>query len=92
MLEKKTLMNSLTLISAEGEWVKLFKKSNDYIQTKLFRYVNNHTFFITIDYWNNKKSRDYFFKKHKIEFEAIDKRCEELTVKEELIGEYSLVK
>jgi len=92
LLEKKTLMNSLTLISAEGEWVKLFKKSNDYIQTKLFRYVNNHTFFITIDYWNNKKSRDYFFKKHKIEFEAIDKRCEELTVKEELIGEYSLVK
>ena len=69
----------------------MFKKGNEYIQTKLFRYANNQTLFITIDFWNNKDARDYFIKTHQSEYDEIDKRYEVLTLEEELIGEYSLV-
>jgi len=82
----------LTAYGTKGEWVRLFKKSNDYIQTKVLSDTNNPSTFITIDYWNNKEARDLFIKIHQTEYDEIDKRCENLTLKEELIGEYFLIK
>jgi heme-degrading monooxygenase HmoA len=74
----------------EGDWVKLFRKSRDYIQTKLLYDINDPLVYITLDYWENKKARDHFIKSRQSEYDEIDTRCEDFTIKEELIGEYFL--
>jgi hypothetical protein len=44
--------------------------------------------FLTLDYWNNKEARDDFIKSHQSEYNEIDKRYEELTIDEYLIGDF----
>jgi len=90
IVKPENIYEFLTVYDTKGEWVRLFKKSNDYIQTKLFIDTNNPSSFMTIDYWKNKEARDLFIKTHQTEYEEIDRRCEDLTIKEELIGEYYL--
>ena len=75
----------------EGDWAKLFRKSRDYLQTELLNDINDPFVYITLDYWENKKARDHFIKLHQSEYYEIDKKCEFLIIKEELIGEYFVV-
>ena len=70
--------------------MKFFKKSKNYIRTDLLNDVNNPSVFITIDYWSSKEARDKFIKLHESEYDEIDKRCEDLTTREELIGEFTV--
>ena len=92
IVKEENIDEFLTAYGTKGEWIRLFKKSNDYVQTKLFRYSINQSVFITIDYWKNKEARDRFISTHQSEYDEIDKRCENLTLKEEFIGDYFLVK
>ena len=92
IVKEENIDEFISAYGVEGDWVRLFNKSNDYIQTKLFRSAKIKSLFITIDYWNNKVARDHFIKSNQFEYDKIDKRCEELTVTEDLVGEYSLVK
>jgi hypothetical protein len=92
IVKEENIDEFIGVYGRKGEWVRLFHESNDYIQTKLFSDINNPSTFITIDYWNNKEARDLFIKTHQTEYDEIDKRCETLTLKEELIDEYFLVK
>ena len=76
----------------EGEWVKLFRKSSDYILTQLLNVINDPFRFITIDRWKNKEARDNFIKLHRSEYQELNERCNNLTIKEELLGEFYSVR
>jgi len=91
IVKEENIDEFISAYGVRGDWVRLFNKNNDYIQTKLFRSEKNKSLFITLDYWNNKVARDQFIKSNQFEYDEIDKRCEEHTVTEDLVGEYSLV-
>ena len=48
--------------------------------------------FITVDYWESKAACDAFRQRCQHEFEDLDVRCEEFTVKEREIGRFTPVK
>jgi len=85
--EKKTKFEKL--YGSEGARVKLFQKFTDYIKTEVHQEIDNPEHYITLDYW---KSREAYYKlkeTSKKEFSEIDKKGEDLTIKEKHIGEFS---
>jgi hypothetical protein len=90
-VKEENIDKFISAYGPEGDWMRLFGQSSDYIQTELLNDINSPSVFITIDYWTNKEVRDHFIKLHQSEYDEIDKRCEDLTIKEELTGEYFLV-
>ena len=91
IVKEENIDDFISAYGSEGKWLKFFRKSNDYIQTKLINDINEPFVYITIDYWSNKEGRDQFIKSHQSEYNDIDKSCEGIIIKEELIGEYYLV-
>ena len=78
------------IYSPEGDWVRLFRKSEGFIRTEFFQDVNTPNKFITTDYWESKKHRDRFRQDFGEEFVRLDKQCESLTIEKRIIGDFEL--
>lgn len=74
-----------------GEWVQLFSRAVGFLETELLCDVEGGGTYFTIDYWRSKKDRDAFRLEFAAEFEALDRRCEELTHEERSLGDFYLV-
>ena len=74
-----------------GEWVQLFSQAEGYLETELLCEAEDEGTYLTIDTWVSKEARDAFRLEFAAEFEALDRRCEKLTLEEELLGEFYLV-
>ena len=74
-----------------GPWVALFREHEGYVRTELHRDKENVNRFITIDYWQSRSAWRSFRELASDEFEALDARCEEFTVSEQIIGEFTRV-
>ena len=81
----------LDAYGAGGEWVKLFSRDPNYIETILLRDADDENRYITIDYWTSRSARDAFQDKYRDEFLELDKRCEVFTSNEEFRGDFDLV-
>lgn len=75
---------------SDGAWVALFSRANGYLRTELYRDADDPSRFVTIDHWTSRQARDDFRLRFASEFEAIDRRCEELTERERLIGDFEI--
>jgi quinol monooxygenase YgiN len=75
--------------SATGTWVKLFRKSGDYIRTILMPDLQTRNRYLLIDSWRSLKAFEEFKKKYRTEYETLDQQCEQFTVEEQLIGYFS---
>jgi hypothetical protein len=75
----------------EGEWVDLFRRDPEYICTRFLGDRNNPTRFMTIDFWSSREACMSFRDRFRIEFEALDKRFEELTVQEVHVGDFDVL-
>jgi heme-degrading monooxygenase HmoA len=73
----------------QGSWVQLFRRAPGYTETLLLRDSTNPQRFITIDRWKNGEAYRKFRSEFSQEYEALDSRCERLTIQETLIGEFS---
>ena len=73
----------------DGDWVRLFEKSEGYRGTLLCHDNDNELRYLTVDYWVSKNDRDLFRRQHAKEFEALDRRCEHLTETEHHLGDFS---
>ena len=67
-------------------------RADGYIRTELHRDVGDPTRYVTIDYWDSEELFNVFRETFATEFEAIDERCEALTVEETRIGSFSSLK
>lgn len=76
----------------EGDWVHLFRRAPGYIRSELYQDESNPQRFITVDYWESKGACEAFRKRYEHEFEDLDVRCEEYTVREREIGRFTPVK
>ncbi len=72
--------------NGEGLWAILFRKSPDYFGTKLMRDMNTPRRYLTVDKWETAESFPVFKKTVEFEYTAIDRKCEELTENERLVG------
>ena len=72
----------------EGDWVQLFRRAAGYIRSELYQDAANPQRFVTVDYWESEAACQEFRRRYAHEFEDLDVRCEEFTVKEREIGRF----
>jgi len=68
----------------DGDWAQLFRKSQDYIGTELFRSLNDNSY-ITVDKWNSEANFETFKNQFRSEYKKLDTECERFTLQEERI-------
>jgi enamine deaminase RidA (YjgF/YER057c/UK114 family) len=71
-----------------GNWAVLFRKADGYRGTELHRNRNVPRSYHVIDRWESPEAFKHFKESFKGEYRALDIRCEELTEKEEHIGDF----
>lgn len=72
----------------DGEWAQLFSTDPSYIRTDLLKSSDDADVYMTVDYWTSRDARDAFREKHRVAFDALDRKCEAYTKRETLIGDF----
>jgi len=73
----------------DGDWARLFARTPGYLGTELLRERGETGGWLTIDRWRSVADHESFARAHAAEYAALDRRCEELTAREEKIGEFA---
>jgi heme-degrading monooxygenase HmoA len=76
---------------SHGAWVALFRQAPGYVSTELYHDLNAPHFYVTVDTWASRVAHQAFRRQHASAFAELDAACEELTVREALLGEFDLV-
>jgi heme-degrading monooxygenase HmoA len=71
----------------EGTWARLFRRADGYLSTELYRDRTRPGRFLTIDHWRSEAAFRKFRREFMAEFEALDRECGALTLREALLGE-----
>jgi heme-degrading monooxygenase HmoA len=74
------------IYGSEGEWAKLFRRSEHFRGTALLRDPVVAGRYLTIDAWSNAEAFDRFKTEFAADYKALDARCEPLTEYEMKIG------
>jgi ribosomal-protein-alanine N-acetyltransferase len=72
----------------EGDWVQLFRRSEDYLGTELIRDHGLRLRYVTLDHWNSRQAYLRFKKENRRAYQVLDAKCEALTTRERRIGEF----
>ncbi len=75
----------------EGEWVRLFRNDSRYKETRLVRDTLRRGVYLTMDFWESRQTYEEFIKRHRMEYEAIDEICEDMTLRERKLGWFELI-
>ncbi len=75
-----------TLYGAEGDWARLFRRADGYIETVLFHDVDRPTRYLTVDRWRSRADHDAFVQTSRDAYAALDLRGDALTVSEHRLG------
>ncbi len=74
-----------------GAWAKLFQRAPGYVRTELLKDRGLPGRYLTCDYWRSLETCTAFQAQWKEEFDALDRECEALTLRETCIGEFNLL-
>jgi len=74
------------IYGVNGDWVQLFKQCKGYLGTELLHNTDHPRHYITIDRWNSSSAFDSFQENYRVEYEAMDARCNSLIEFEVRIG------
>jgi heme-degrading monooxygenase HmoA len=75
----------------EGAWVALFRRAPGYISTQLYQDQRDRHRYVTVDTWASREAHAAFRREFAAPFAELDARCEALTLREELVGEFDVV-
>ncbi len=84
------LSEFLSAYAPGGDWDLLFRRAEGYLSTELLRDELDGTRFLTIDRWDSREARDRFRLQFGEPYEALDRNCEDYTVEETPVGDFSL--
>ncbi len=76
------------IYSPDGQWVQLFRQAKGYIGTELLRQCGAR--YATIDRWERAEDFTDFKMRFRAAYEALDERCESLTIDEQFIGQFDV--
>ena len=79
------------IYASNGEWADLFRKEKGYLGTELLHDPKQPLRYISIDRWISSQAHDVFQSRREAEYNALDKRCQNLTDDEALRGAYSSI-
>jgi heme-degrading monooxygenase HmoA len=71
-----------------GDWSRLFRGSPDYLGTELLRAADGSGRYLTVDRWRSAAAYESFLAARRDEYETLDRRCDDLTDAEDLIGAF----
>jgi heme-degrading monooxygenase HmoA len=71
-----------------GEWAALFRRSEGYLGTELFRDQSDASRYLTLDRWASREAFETFRLLHSHAYEALDRRFDEMTTHESFLGSY----
>jgi heme-degrading monooxygenase HmoA len=74
--------------SSNGIWAQLFRQANGYRGTALLIDESTPHRAVTIDRWEREEDFNEFKNIFAEEYQALDKRCEQYTLSERLIGKF----
>jgi ribosomal-protein-alanine acetyltransferase len=74
-----------------GDWARHFGQGEGYIRTELIRDPKTPGRYVTLDFWTSRLAYQRFKRQSLAAYKALDKRCEMLTERERLIGEFEKV-
>lgn len=72
-----------------GDWVRLFRTGDGYIKTELHRDPHNSSRYITLDFWRSREQYESFRDCAVSSYQEIDAKCEQLTQREQLLGDFA---
>ena len=76
------------LYGADGEWARLFRRADAYVETLLFRDTDRPTRYLTVDRWRSRAAFDAFVDAASSAYAALDHRGVALTVRERRLGAF----
>lgn len=71
-----------------GDWARLFRKAPGYKGTELLKDVDTPGRYLTIDRWTSREDFWRLREAFRAEYMALDARCEGLTRREQLVGDF----
>jgi len=75
------------IYASDGDWSRLFARSPDYHGSELLRHAAGRGY-LTIDRWSSGAALDAFQSRWRMEYEALDRSCTDLTESEALVGRF----
>ncbi len=75
----------------DGEWARLMSRHPGYLGTQLLGDVESDDRFVTVDYWTSRADRDAFREAFSAEFAELDQKCEQFTLSEDFLGDFSVL-
>lgn len=75
-----------------GDWAQLMSRHPGYLGTTLLGDVEKNTRFVTVDYWVSKSDRDAFREEYSVDFEQLDRKCEQFTTSETFLGDFLVLR
>jgi heme-degrading monooxygenase HmoA len=76
----------------EGTWVRLFRRGAGYLGTELLRDRGAADRYLTIDRWVSEAAFREFRERFAAEFDELDQRCAELTLRETALGDFAVAR
>ena len=76
------------LYGADGEWARLFRQADGYVETLLFRDTDRPTRYLTVDRWQSRAAFDAFVDAANSAYAALDRLGGALTVREHRLGAF----
>ncbi|MBX2991890.1 MAG: antibiotic biosynthesis monooxygenase [Bacteroidetes bacterium] len=71
-----------------GEWAKLFRRAEGYIETELVQSATDPSIYVTIDRWRDGESWEAFKSAYGEAYAELDWQCESLTIEEREVGNF----
>ena len=76
------------LYGADGEWARLFRRADGYVETLLFRDTDRPTRYLTVDRWQSRAAFDAFVDAASSAYAALDRQGDALIVRELRLGAF----
>jgi heme-degrading monooxygenase HmoA len=76
----------LSVYGAEGEWARLFRTDENFIETRLVRDAVQVNKFVTLDFWETRSAYESFKELNRAAYLRLDRDCQPFTTFERCLG------
>jgi heme-degrading monooxygenase HmoA len=76
------------LYGADGDWARLFRRADGYVETRLYRDTAWPMLYLTIDRWLSRAAYEAFVQIAGPAYAALDRRGDALTARERRVGAF----